>query len=295
MAAGSQLRDAGGGSICNLQFEICNGRWRKRVKVPRTSSGLREEAAADPTAFYDRWYRERHGGIVVPDETDFAYGHLLRILGPLLSPGARVLDYGCGDGVVAFFAAMRGCTGLGVDVSPHAVARAQAHAAASGLAERVAFRVFDFAQGESLGPFDMAWAVEVIEHVPDDGAFLAWLARQLRPGGTCLLSTRLASEPLHRWRRRLAGRDWVDEGDGHLRRYDAEGLTRLVGSAGLAVCKIATAEGVVRNFCYKHRLGHILWGRLGRWAWGRRAVDRLDGWSLRWLGPANLILVAKQG
>lgn len=259
-----------------------------------TSSTLTEASLQlESQAFYDRWYTSRIDPVSVPDENHFAYGLLLRLAGRYLTSGARVLDYGCGDGVVALYAASKGCEALGVDISPQAVARAQGYVDRHGL-RGVTFQALAFPDAGFLGPFDLVLAIEVIEHAPDDGGLVRWLGQQLREGGICILSTRLADEPLHRLRVHLKGRDWVDDIDGHLRRYTCERLAYLVRSSGLRVLEVVTGEGAVRNFLYKYRLGGLIWRVLSRWSWAQYLLDRIDSVSLRCFGPAQIVMVASK-
>jgi 2-polyprenyl-6-hydroxyphenyl methylase/3-demethylubiquinone-9 3-methyltransferase len=101
--------------------------------------------------------------------------------------GVSVLDIGCGAGLAAEALARRGARVTGLDAAPDALAAARAHAATEGLD-------IDYRQGgpEDLPPdarFDAVTALEVIEHVEAREAFLAAIARALKPGGLLFLST----------------------------------------------------------------------------------------------------------
>ena len=100
--------------------------------------------------------------------------------------GRRVLDVGCGAGLLCEPLARLGGDVTGVDAAPENIAAAKAHAKASGLD-------IDYHAGElmahGLGIFDMVTAMEVIEHVADPAVFLAQLVAHIKPGGLLLLST----------------------------------------------------------------------------------------------------------
>lgn len=125
--------------------------------------------------------------------------------------GLRVLDVGCGGGLLAEELAALGCVVSGVDPSPGSIATAERHAAAGGLT--IDYRI---GPGEALpypaASFDLVTCVDVLEHVAEVGAVLSEIARVLRPGGIVVYDTinrtrlsdlvmiRLAQEfPVTRW------------------------------------------------------------------------------------------------
>src|SRR5579871_5971315 len=94
--------------------------------------------------------------------------------------GARVLDVGCGGGLLAESLARAGALVTGIDLAPAMIEVARAHAAAEGLS--IDYRV---ASADSLSDpaFDVVTCMEMLEHVPSPAAMLHCLAERLRPGG----------------------------------------------------------------------------------------------------------------
>jgi SAM-dependent methyltransferase len=250
--------------------------------------------AAQGDAFYDVWYRGRIDPVTVPDEDDIVYGWLLRFLAKHITAGTRLLDYGCGDGIIALFAASRGADALGVDFSRGAIARASDYVQRHAIANARFEQVQSDAAGVAGAPFDVVWSSEVIEHVDDDSGLIRSMADVLRPDGICILTTRLARDPSHRLRKWLYGTDPIDLADGHVRRYDAAQLSRVVEGAGFQVLEITTREGFVRTFLYKSRTGGRILRRVRRYRIGRRLVDAADVIAARLFGPAQVIIVARK-
>jgi 2-polyprenyl-6-hydroxyphenyl methylase/3-demethylubiquinone-9 3-methyltransferase len=102
--------------------------------------------------------------------------------------GLRILDVGCGGGLLSEPLARRGGQVVGIDASPGNVAAARRHAASQGVA--VDYRLGD--PGQALAPaesFDLVLALEVVEHVQDVAAFVGTVARHVAPDGLLLAST----------------------------------------------------------------------------------------------------------
>lgn len=102
--------------------------------------------------------------------------------------GLSVLDIGCGGGLVSEPVARMGAKVTGLDPGEENILAARAHAEPQGLA--ITYRnglVEDLVQaGET---FDAVLCLEVVEHVPDVGAFLKTCASLVRPGGIMVVST----------------------------------------------------------------------------------------------------------
>ncbi|GAB3301553.1 methyltransferase domain-containing protein [Geodermatophilus aquaeductus] len=120
-----------------------------------------------------------------------------------LTPGASVVDLGCGTGAVTLAAAERvGPPGrvVGVDTAPLPLAVARRRAAEAGHGG-VSFEQADVTTWAPPGPVDAVLGRLVLLHLPDPVALLARLARSVRPGGVVafqevVLSTRAAVPPL---------------------------------------------------------------------------------------------------
>jgi SAM-dependent methyltransferase len=108
-----------------------------------------------------------------------------------LSPGAVLLDVGCGAGGPALrAAAATGCSVIGIDVHEDAIATANLLAAERGLAGHVKFQVADAATTLPFpdANFDAITCIDAINHLPERPRVIAEWARLLRPGGRLLFT-----------------------------------------------------------------------------------------------------------
>jgi 2-polyprenyl-6-hydroxyphenyl methylase/3-demethylubiquinone-9 3-methyltransferase len=103
--------------------------------------------------------------------------------------GKRVLDVGCGGGILSESMAALGAEVTGIDLSERALKVAQLHLLESG--RRVEYRRIDVEAlaGEQPGRYDVVTCMEVLEHVPDPASQVAACGRLLKPGGHAFFAT----------------------------------------------------------------------------------------------------------
>ena len=105
-------------------------------------------------------------------------------------PGAKVVDVGCGGGILAESMARRGAQVLGVDLSVKPLKVARLHALESGVTgleyREVAVEAL---AAEQPGQFDAVTCMEMLEHVPDPASVVRACATLARPGGRVFFST----------------------------------------------------------------------------------------------------------
>jgi 2-polyprenyl-6-hydroxyphenyl methylase/3-demethylubiquinone-9 3-methyltransferase len=104
--------------------------------------------------------------------------------------GQRVVDVGCGGGILAEAMARRGADVLGIDLADKALKVAQLHAL-EGAVERLDYRevAVETLAAEQPGAFDVATCMEMLEHVPDPSSVVRASAKLVKPGGWVFFST----------------------------------------------------------------------------------------------------------
>lgn len=103
---------------------------------------------------------------------------------------ARVLDVGCGGGILADAMARRGADVLGIDLADKSLKVAQLHALETQT-PRVNYRLVsaEALSDEMPGAFDVVTCMEMLEHVPDPASIVHACAKLVRPGGWVFFST----------------------------------------------------------------------------------------------------------
>ena len=103
--------------------------------------------------------------------------------------GQRLVDVGCGGGILAEAMAQRGAEVTGIDMGEAPLAVARLHQLESGV--QVDYRQCTAEQlaAAEAGKFDIVCCLEMLEHVPDPGAVVAACAELARPGATLYFST----------------------------------------------------------------------------------------------------------
>lgn len=126
--------------------------------------------------------------------------------GPAPFGGLRVLDIGCGGGLLSEPMARLGAAVVGADAAERNIPVAQLHAEGQGLS--IDYRV---ATAEALADagevFDVVLNMEVIEHVPDPVAYLTACHQLIRPGGVMILST--INRNAQSFAMAILGAEWV--------------------------------------------------------------------------------------
>jgi SAM-dependent methyltransferase len=156
---------------------------------------------------------------------------LLDVLRKAIDPGRglpRILDYGCGSGGnTSAYASVGSVVGLEPDAAAIRLAHARGGAQyCRGHGTRLPFRG---------GVFDAVVASDVLEHIEDDVAAVAEIARVMRPGGVVIISV-----PAHQW--------LFSEHDAalhHFRRYSKAGIRHVLGRGGLRIRRLSYWNAVL--------------------------------------------------
>ncbi len=102
---------------------------------------------------------------------------------------ARVLDVGCGAGLLSEALAKSGAQVTAIDLAPDLIKVAKLHRLESGVEVDYRLQSAEALAAEAPASFDAVTCMEMLEHVPDPGAILAACAALLRPGGRLVVST----------------------------------------------------------------------------------------------------------
>ena len=103
--------------------------------------------------------------------------------------GKRVVDVGCGGGILTEAMAARGAETLGIDLGDKALGVARLHKLESGSAAEYKLVAAEALAVEMPGAFDIVTCMEMLEHVPDPASIVAACATLARPGGVVVVST----------------------------------------------------------------------------------------------------------
>ena len=104
--------------------------------------------------------------------------------------GKKVIDVGCGGGILAESMALRGADTLGIDMGDAPLSVAELHALETGI-ENIVYQkilVEDIAL-QQKAKFDVVSCMEMLEHVPDPDSIIKACAELVKPGGAVFFST----------------------------------------------------------------------------------------------------------
>jgi 2-polyprenyl-3-methyl-5-hydroxy-6-metoxy-1,4-benzoquinol methylase len=242
------------------------------VTEPAAPARRRGDSIAIEGSYQDRARRE---GFVVQRFWHAEKERIVRELFPP-GPGDRVLDVGCGSGVVADVLASLGADVTAVDSNPAAIAYARSAFVRSNLRFEET-TVDDLAVAPDS--IDRIYCLEVIEHLDEtQGAdLLSTFRRALRPGGTVFLTTPNyhGTWPALEFTMDRLGLAPPLSGHQHVSRFTRSRLRRRLSDAGLDVRRLHT-------FCTVAPFLAIL-----GWRFAERVARAEQRWDLPW---GNLLL-----
>src|SRR5262249_27870903 len=113
--------------------------------------------------------------------------HIERLAGGL--SGKRIVDVGCGGGILAEAMAAKGAKVTGIDLAEKPLKVAMLHRTETGSSVDYRLVAAEALAEESPGAFDMVTCMEMLEHVPDPPSTVRACAKLVKPGGMVFFST----------------------------------------------------------------------------------------------------------
>ena len=104
-------------------------------------------------------------------------------------PGKKVIDIGCGGGLLSEGMARRGATVTGIDLGEAPLAVARLHAEKSRVEVEYLQVLAEEIAEQRAGEYDAVTCLEMLEHVPDPASVISACATMLKPGGHLFVST----------------------------------------------------------------------------------------------------------
>jgi len=103
--------------------------------------------------------------------------------------GRKVLDVGCGGGILSEALAKANAHVTGIDLSNESIEAAKIHASQHGLDIDYRYENIEETASKHAGEFDAITCMEMLEHVPEPGKIIAACSKLLKPGGHAYFST----------------------------------------------------------------------------------------------------------
>jgi 2-polyprenyl-6-hydroxyphenyl methylase/3-demethylubiquinone-9 3-methyltransferase len=111
------------------------------------------------------------------------------IMEKLTVQNPRILDVGCGGGILSEALAKNGAQVTGSDLSQASLEAARHHAQKEGLKIEYLYESVENIAQKNAGSFDVITCMEMLEHVPEPDKIVAACAKALKPGGHAFFST----------------------------------------------------------------------------------------------------------
>ena len=156
--------------------------------------------------------------------------------------GSRIVDVGCGGGLLSEGMARGGAEVVGLDAGSGPLTVARLHALEAGVTVDYRLQPAETLAADAPGTFDAVTCLEMLEHVPDPGSVVQACADLVRPGGDLFFAT-INRNP-KAWALAVVGAEYVlgllPKGTHDYARFmKPSELARLVRAAGLSVAEIA--------------------------------------------------------
>ena len=137
-------------------------------------------------ALASRWW-DPEGDFRPLDEINPLRLDYIRQRAPLA--GSKVLDIGCGGGILAESMASAGASVTGIDMADRPLSVARLHMHESGVSVNYQQTTAEALADEQAGEFDTVTCLEMLEHVPSPSTAIAAASELVRPGGDVFFST----------------------------------------------------------------------------------------------------------
>lgn len=167
---------------------------QKTTNQSAASPNVDPNEVAKFTKLADEWW-DKQGAFATlheinPLRLNWITDAVAEIMGTDLE-GLRVVDIGCGGGILTESMARRGADATGIDLGEENLKAASVHAEQSGLSATLRYQhiAAESFAAEHKGQFDVVTCMEMLEHVPDPSAIVQACFDLLKPGGVCVLST----------------------------------------------------------------------------------------------------------